>query len=146
MMDKTLSANRGRNRLAVIAALLTLAAVEAASAHHAQPEYNHREKNSITGTVTEFRLTNPHSWIEIAVDLPDGGIERWSFEGESVVRLRRVGWVSDLLKPGDMVVVAYSPRRDGRPGGVLRGVTAPDGEFYPASREDTNLRFGAARP
>ena len=117
-----------------------------AAAHHARPDYDQSAQISVTGTVKEFRFVNPHAWIDIAVETDDGGSEDWSFEGDSVARLVRAGWNGELLQPGDVVTVIFSPRRDGAPGGIFRGVTAADGKFYSASRGRINVRFGSGRP
>ena len=129
----------------IAAALALFFLAVPAGAHHARPEYDQTEQSSITGTVKDFRLVNPHAWIELAVDTEEGSAD-WSFEGDSVPRLTRAGWNSDLMKPGDSVTILFSPRRDGRPGGIFRGVTTADGRFFSASRGRINLRFGPSRP
>jgi hypothetical protein len=123
------------------AVILSYSLLSPLSAHHAKPEYDSNSQISITGTVKEFELINPHAWIHLVVTTRDGEIENWSFEGDSVGRLTRVGWTRDLLKPGDVVEVLFNPRRDGRPGGAFRGVTTAEGEFHSASRRRTVVRF-----
>jgi hypothetical protein len=113
-----------------------------AAAHHARPEYDNRTQVSITGTVIEFRMVNPHAWIEISVERSGGETEEWSFEGASVARLRRAGWVPEMIRPGESVTVLYNPRRDGGPGGIFQGVTTADGSYYSSRRGRINLRFG----
>ena len=111
------------------------------SAHHARPEYDRNSQISITGTVQEFELVNPHAWIHLVVTTREGETENWSFEGGSVGRLTRVGWTRDMLKPGDNVKVLFNPRHDGSPGGLFRGVTTAEGKFHSASRRRTVVRF-----
>jgi hypothetical protein len=91
--------------VAVSPALLGMSSL---SAHHARPEYDRNAQISITGTVREFELVNPHAWIHIVVTTRDGVTENWSFEGGSVGRLRRVGWTRDMLKPGDNITVLFN--------------------------------------
>lgn len=127
--------------LVCAAVWLTCSHISPLSAHHAKPEYDSNSQISITGTVKEFELVNPHAWIHLTVTTREGKTENWSFEGDSVGRLTRVGWTRDLLKPGDRVEVLFNPRRDGTPGGLFRGVTTAEGEFYSASRRRTVVRF-----
>ena len=120
---------------------LAFFAMSPSSAHHARPEYDRNAQISITGTVKEFELVNPHAWIHIFVTTRDGVTEDWSFEGGSVGRLHRVGWTRDMLKPGDSITVLFNPRRDGSPGGLFRAVTTAEGKYHSAARRRTNVRF-----
>ena len=120
---------------------LILVGMTPASAHHSRPEYDRNSQVSITGTVKEFELVNPHAWIHIVVATQGGMTENWSFEGGSVGRLNRVGWRRDMLKPGDNITVLFNPRRDGSPGGLFRAVTTAEGKYHSAARRRTNVRF-----
>lgn len=82
---------------------------------------------SLPGTVKEFQWTNPHSFIELDVPQMDGTIELWHVELNSPNNLKRQGWRSDSLKPGDKVVVTLNPLRDGTRGGLFISVTLPGG-------------------
>ena len=124
-----------------VAMSLTLLGLSSLSAHHARPEYDRNAQISITGTVKEFELVNPHAWIHIVVPTRDGVTENWSFEGGSVGRLRRVGWTRDMLNPGDNITVLFNPRHDGSPGGLFRAVTTAEGKYHSAARRRTNVRF-----
>lgn len=117
-----------------LATLLCLGSVMAFSspvaAHHSLSMYDRSQKEKITGTVKEFEWMNPHSWIHVVVSKPGGGTEEWKFEGAGVGRLERAGWSKDMMKPGDRVVVEYSPRREGTGGGLFQSVTMADGKTY----------------
>jgi hypothetical protein len=126
----------------IASALVIASAILPAAAHHARPEYDSRIQVSIGGTLMEFRMVNPHAWIEISVERSGGEAEEWSFEGDSVARLVRAGWAPEMLRPGESVTVLYNPRRDGGPGGIFQGITTEDGRFYSARRGRLNLRFG----
>jgi len=120
---------------------LIILAVTPLSAHHARPEYDRNVQTTISGTVKEFRLVNPHAWIHISVTRNDGTVEDWSFEGGSVGRLNRVGWSRDMLTPGDNISVTFNPRRDGSPGGLFRAVTTADGKHHSTARPRRNVRL-----
>jgi hypothetical protein len=86
-----------------------------ALAHHSMSLYDQTHEITLTGTVTEFRLTNPH--IQILFDVKDdqGSIQHWSSIGDNPVNLRRKGWNRNTIKPDDQITVSGYPARDGRP-------------------------------
>ena len=101
-------------------ALLALAAALAAlpagvQAHHSFAAFFDPTKTvSVTGTVTEFRFTNPHGMIALDVRKSDGSIEKWRAETNAPVVLVRRGWNRDIVKPGEVVTIKGWPARDGR--------------------------------
>ena len=102
-----------RHLLALSAALAMVPG--AARAHHSFAAFFAPDKIvSITGTVTEFRFTNPHGMIALDVKKPDGSIEKWRAETNAPVVLVRRGWTRDVIKPGDVVTIDGWPSRDGR--------------------------------
>ena len=100
----------------LVALAAALAALPfAAQAHHSFAAFFDPDKSvSITGTVTEFRFTNPHGMIALDVKKPDGSIEKWRAETNAPVVLVRRGWTRDVIKPGDVVTIDGWPSRDGR--------------------------------
>ena len=50
--------------------LLVLGSVGAALAHHSTANFDRTKETTITGTVSYFGFTNPHSFIDVDVDLP----------------------------------------------------------------------------
>jgi len=92
----------------------------------------------LSGTVMEFQWTNPHSFIELDVQKADGTSEVWHIELNSPNNLKRQGWRSTSLKPGDKVLVVINPLRDGQHGGLFLNVTLPDGSVLgdPTRRGD----------
>ena len=60
------------NRLAVLAAfaLLCLALVPSARAHHSQSEYDLKGKVEVEGAITKVEWRSPHAWISPAVITP----------------------------------------------------------------------------
>ena len=101
-----------------------------ASAHHSTAAYDYSKKVVLHGVVRNFQWTNPHNYLQlIATDGPDNskGSREWSIECGTPAAAARVGWTSDILKPGDQVTVEAAPRRDGTANGTLQAVTLPDG-------------------
>jgi hypothetical protein len=99
--------------LAVAAALFMVSGP--ASAHHSMAMYDQTREITLTGTVTEFRLTNPHIQILFDVKTDQGSIEHWSSIGDNPVNLRRKGWNRNTIKPNDQITISGYPAKEGRP-------------------------------
>ena len=102
------------NRLAVLAAfaLLCLALVPSARAHHSQSEYDLKGKVEVEGAITKVEWRSPHAWIYVDVMSDKGETVNWSFELPSPVTLMRRGWTRESLKPGDRVKVTGAPAKN----------------------------------
>jgi hypothetical protein len=95
-------------------ALLIVAAAVPASAHHSFAVYFDDQKIiEMTGSVTDFRFTNPHAIISFSVKNAKGQIEPWRAETNAVTLLRRRGWTKDSLTIGETVTVEGWRARDG---------------------------------
>jgi hypothetical protein len=119
----------------VAATIFAAAFCGAALAHHSGAMFDRSKEVTLDGEVSEWRWSNPHSWLQ--VHAPHNGQEGvlWSFESTSTQILAKQGWRRTSLKPGDKVTVAYNPFRDGAAGGNLVRVTLPDGTtFGPPAR------------
>ena len=90
-----------------------LAPVPASSHHNAASHYLLDQSITVKGTVTEFRLINPHVRIYFEVTGDDGEKQSWLAEGNAASVLRRRGWQNDTLKPGMVITITGAPARDG---------------------------------
>jgi len=98
----------------VMAGVLSLLLCSIASAHHSFAVFFDTEDKLVrlTGVVQEFRFSNPHGVITLAV--PQGSeTVIWRAETNSPSILRRRGWTPDILHVGDRITVAGWPARDG---------------------------------
>ena len=84
-------------------------------AHHSMAMYDQTREITLAGTVTEFRLTNPHIQILFDVKTDQGSIEHWSSIGDNPVNLRRKGWNRNTIKPDDQITISGYPAKEGRP-------------------------------
>ena len=109
-------------------ALSALLAVGTALAHHSPIVFDRTKQVTLTGTVTEFRWGNPHSWIHIDVADAAGEVGNWSIEMDPASHLAREGWKSSTLKVGDKISVVVFPLRNDEKGGQYISVTLPDGK------------------
>jgi hypothetical protein len=117
-----------RSRFAALASSLAIGLGFAgiAQAHHSYAMFDMTHTDTIRGTVKEFQWTNPHGWIEVLVDTPDGP-KQYSVEGNNLRVMTSAGWKFNSLKPGDKVTIQMHPLRDGRQGGSLVSAELPDG-------------------
>jgi Family of unknown function (DUF6152) len=113
-------------RNACCAAVL-LATCPPVFAHHSFAMFDSSKETSVQGTVKEFQWTNPHSFIELMTSNDTGGTDLWSIELNSPNNLKRQGWKSTSIKPGDKVTLVFNRLRDGGKGGLFIMVTLPDG-------------------
>jgi len=106
--------------------LASLALPLAAVAHHSFAMFDMAKAVNYKGKVKEVQWTNPHVWLELEVTV-DGKPSTLSFEGAAIPVLKRVGWMKDTVKAGDLVTVVGHPYKDGRPGGSIDYLLLADG-------------------
>ena len=89
-------------------------AAGAVHAHHSAPVfYKVDERATISGTVTEFRFSNPHAIVKFEVVAADGKKQEWTAETTSPSILRRRGWSQASFAPGEKVKLEGMPSLDG---------------------------------
>ena len=107
----------------------------AAYAHHSfAGSYVEDQTVKLEGTVAEFNIRNPHSFISIEVVDKDGTKTRWGGEWGGVTQLSQGGVNRFTLKIGDKIIVDGAPARDTTDHKVLvrkvvRPATATTPEF-----------------
>src|ERR1700676_3914407 len=84
-----------------------------ADAHHSFVMFDTTKQVTLTGSVTSFEWTNPHTYIEVDVPDESGNLKHWSIELGSPSILRNSGWKHDSLKPGDQVTLIIYPLKNG---------------------------------
>ena len=101
--------------------VLALVAVAGLHAHHGSADYHVDRDVTVTGTIKEWRFSNPHTWVYLTVTRPGGGVEEWNGEGPPLQWASARGWSSGTLKAGETVrLVMYPSRRDPRSGLIKR--------------------------
>jgi hypothetical protein len=99
-----------------------------ASAHHSFAVYfDDKTIIEVTGSVTDFRFTNPHAIISFTVKNAKGQVEPWRAETNAVTLLRRRGWTKDSLTVGETITVEGWRARDGSNYMRMRIVKRADG-------------------
>ena len=117
--------------LAGIAAALLAAP---AFAHHSFAIFDQSKVLYVSGTVKQFELINPHTWLHLAIVNDKGEVSTWSFEGGSVLQLAALGWSKDSFRIDDKVEVGFRPMKDGSRGGQLMNVKLENGQKLCSNR------------
>jgi hypothetical protein len=91
--------------------LLAIAFLGFLEAHHSTRPFDMTREATISGVVTKFYWANPHAYIYLDVNAPDG-VEHWALEIESPNLLRRHGWTKETLKSGDRITCKGAAARD----------------------------------
>ena len=117
-----------------LAASCALAMAAPVAAHHsfaAAYDTSAEGAITITGTIVNVRLTNPHSFFFLDVEGDDGEVVRWSFEAGTPSGMIRNGYSPKVIKEGDVVTISGFRARDGsQPNGMLRELKTADGTVY----------------
>src|SRR5436190_8504429 len=114
-------------RAVVTAALLVAAALPVAAHHSFSAEFDQNKQVTLEGKVVMMEWVNPHSWLHIDVQQPDGSVVRWKIEGGSPSVLFRKGWNRDSLPAGTKVKVVAFQAKDGSFRASSRDLQFPDG-------------------
>lgn len=114
--------------LSLAAAVSLFGATGRVSAHHAfAAEYDENKVVTVLGTVTSFKWTNPHAWLDVEGKDDSGQRTVWKFEMGSPNGMRKRGWKQTELKKGDPVTVdGYRSKKTAHVANA-RNVTVPDG-------------------
>ena len=119
---------RARLYVAVSGIGLLLAAAPVKAHHAFAAEFDASRPVKLRGTVTQWELVNPHSWIHIDVKNDDGTVTAWMIEGGSPNSLFRLGFTKNSLPPGTEIIVEGYQAKDRGNMAVGKNITFPDGK------------------
>jgi hypothetical protein len=112
--------------------LVVLGSPLSSYAHHGNAIYDMKRTVTLTGTVTQLMLANPHSSIAFDVKNDQGTVDHWVVEFGVLRELKAQGWADDTLKPGDQIKVPVHPKKDGdHEGIVVKTISYADGRPVP---------------
>jgi hypothetical protein len=84
-------------------------------AHHGDAERYNQQVITISGTVVELRMINPHAVVVVDVD-QDGKAVRWQAElGGPQQLAREFGWNRATIKQGDRLTLTGRQAKSGAP-------------------------------
>jgi hypothetical protein len=114
-------------RLLVPAMVVALSCGTAVFAHHSfAGTYREGDLMTLDGTIVQFNIRNPHSFINIEVTDENGKKVLWGGEWGSVSALSQGGVDRFTLKVGERVIIDGAPPRDSMDRKVLvRKVVRP---------------------
>lgn len=90
--------------VSAVAAFLALWLVspDPVDAHHSPIMFDTTQAVTISGKVVRFDRTNPHSYLRVELETPEGPVE-WSVEGPAANQFARRGIGPDLFAAGDPI-------------------------------------------
>jgi hypothetical protein len=92
-------------------ALVVLAGAAPAVSHHSTANFDQTKKITIKGKVVFFRLTSPHSHIDMEVPVEGGPPKTYKIFTVGKTVMTRSGWTSEDIKAGDQVTATGNPDR-----------------------------------
>lgn len=111
-------------------ALIALALPLNSTAHHSTANFDMSKSGSVTGTVTYFAFTNPHSFFDMDVTDKSGAVKKYKVFTLARVVMVRNEWKEGDLKVGDKVTVTGNPDRKDPQYLYLRSVVFADGRVW----------------
>ena len=119
-----------KNRLLTASSVIVglLLAAHSTPAHHSNAVFNHEHLTVVTGTVTRFAFINPHAQIYLNVEDDKGRVVEWTVTGTTPSAMRRLGWNSNMFKPGEQLTITGMAYRDGRPIMINLKIVRANGE------------------
>ncbi len=102
-----------------------------ALAHHPfAAEYDVNKPVTLTGTLDRMEWVNPHGWIYMNVEEPDGTVTRWTVETSGPGQMNRRGLrKTDTVDGMSLVIKGYQHRRDPAHANG-RTLVLPDGRSF----------------
>jgi hypothetical protein len=115
-------------KIALIASITAAVGATALLAHHSfASEFDTKNPITVTGLVTKFEWTNPHTWIYVQGPDQNGRDTNWSFEGTAPSLLLRRGFGKTTIKVGDKITIEGFRAKDGTDIASSTYVTLADG-------------------
>jgi hypothetical protein len=82
-------------------------------AHHSLALYDMTNPVTVKGVVERLEWTNPHVHLYLNVTDNRGKVEEWAIEMDRPDFLKRNGWSTTTVKPGDIVICTGGPAKSG---------------------------------
>lgn len=101
---------------AVLSVTLVLMSGSWLAAHHGDAGRYNETPVTVTGTMVEIRLVNPHSIVVFDETEPSGKVVRWQAEmGGGQQLIKQFGWAKDFPKIGEKITLTGRRVKNGAP-------------------------------
>ena len=109
------------------------------TAHHAfSPVYDGSKTVTIVGTLTDFRLVNPHAMMTVDVVDNAGKHVAWTVEMPGLLSLTRHGWTQKTVSVGDRLTISGNPTHTGSARVAFKRIVLPGGKEMLDPGEDSD--------
>ena len=110
----------------LLAVLLFALPYRVVTAHHAfSPVYDGSKTVTIVGTLTDFRLVNPHAMMTVDVVDKAGKHVAWTVEMPGLLSLTRHGWTEKTVSVGDRLTISGNPTHTGSARVAFKRIVLP---------------------
>ena len=122
----------------LLGVLLSVLPPRVLTAHHAfSPVYDGSKTVTIVGTLTEFKLVNPHAMMTVDVVDRNGKHIPWTVEMPGLLSLTRHGWTQQTVSVGDRLTITGNPTHTGSARVAFKRIVLPNGKEMLDPGEDS---------